>query len=268
MNSLQANLAAMCLVAVCCLAGADDIRSFADKADLAPATLKSGLEFLTPETRAMQLDDFENPGFLWVEAGKALFEEEEASPSCQSCHAASGDRALRGVAARYPAVDSQAGELLNLEQRINRCRETHQAQPSLAYESAPLLSLTAYVASLSRGMPYQPSIDGPARSYFERGRAYFFARRGQLNLACTQCHDDNWGRMLRGDRISQGHGNAYPAYRLEWQTLGSLHRRFRDCDRGVRAQPNAAGAGIYVALELYLAWRAGNLALESPGIRR
>ena len=32
--------------------------------------------------------------------------------------------------------------------------------------------------------------------------------------------------MLRGDRISQGHPNAWPAYRLEWQTFGSLHPSF------------------------------------------
>ena len=268
MRSPLCALAAVLLAATSALAGAGEVRSFADKPDLAPSVLMSGLEFLTPESRALQLDDFENPGLLWVEAGQALFEEDKVSTSCQSCHAASGDRALRGVAARYPAVDSEDGELLNLAQRINHCREKYQAQPRLAYESAPLLSLTAYVTSLSRGLSYQPVIDGPANSYFERGRAYFFTRRGQLNLACTQCHDDNWGRMLRGDRISQGHGNAYPAYRLEWQTLGSLHRRFRDCDVGVRAQPNDSGAAIYVALELYLAWRAGNLPLESPGVRR
>ena len=106
-----------------------------------------------------------------------------------------------------------------------------------------------------------------AASYAE-GRNYFFRRRGQLNLACHHCHDRNWGKMLRGDRISQGHGNAFPAYRLEWQTLGSLHRRFRDCDVGVRAQPHEAGSGIYTSLELYLARRAAQLPMESPGVRR
>jgi sulfur-oxidizing protein SoxA len=128
--------------------------------------------------------------------------------------------------------------------------------------------LTAYVASLSNGLPFEVSIEDEAREYFDRGRTYFFQRRGQLNLACTQCHDDNWGRMLRGDKISQGHSNAYPGYRMEWQSLGSLHRRIRDCDIGVRAMPYQSGAQPYLELELYLAWRAAQLPIEAPGVRR
>ena len=74
--------------------------------------------------------------------------------------------------------------------------------------------------------------------------------------------------MLRGDRLSQGHPTAFPGYRLEWQTFGSLHRRIRDCDARVRAEPYALGSEICIALELYLAWRAGELPIESPGVRR
>ena len=70
-----------------------------------------------------------------------------------------------------------------------------------------------------------------------------------MNLACTQCHDDNWGRMLRGDRISQGHGNAYPGYRIEWQSFSSLHRRIQDCDTGVKAALHGLGSKTYVDLD-------------------
>lgn len=238
--------------------------SFTDRADLAPGTVRSGSEFLTESTRKLQEDSFANPGLLWVDRGQELFEANTGNASCRSCHEGS----LAGVFARYPAYDAQLGKLLNIEGRINRCRTTQQGLPPLNYESEALLSLTAYVASLARGMSYQVSIDGPARAHFDRGRNYFFERRGQMNLACSQCHDDNWGRMLRGDRISQGHGNAYPGYRMEWQSFGSLHRRIQDCDTGVKAAPHALGSTTYVGLELYLAWRAANLTLESPGVRR
>ena len=34
---------------------------------------RSGYDYLTPESRAMQDDDFENPGMVSVEQGAALF---------------------------------------------------------------------------------------------------------------------------------------------------------------------------------------------------
>jgi L-cysteine S-thiosulfotransferase len=89
-----------------------------------------------------------------------------------------------------------------------------------------------------------------------------------VQLACANCHNDNWGRHLRGDQVSQGHANGYPAYRLEWQTLGSSHRRLRSCSAGVRAEMLEYGAQDYVNLELFLAWRARGLTIETPAVRR
>lgn len=231
-------------------------------------TPQSGSAFLQPDTRALQADEFANPGFLWVDRGMVFFRTApETGPACASCHSEQS-RPLKGAAARYPAVDPATGKLFNLERRINACRTRHQNAPAFDYESEPLLALTTYVASLSRGEPLQVEVSGPAARHYEAGRDYFFTRRGQLNLSCHQCHDRNWGRQLRGDTISQGHPNGFPAYRFEWQTLGSLHRRLEDCDAGVRAEPMAPGSDTYVALELYLAARAQGLALESPGVRR
>lgn len=255
-NAVSAALLAM-LVSVA--APAEDIRSFSDRSDLSNAVLRSGSAFLTPETQALQEDAFANPGYLWVDRGRALFKP------CQSCHTES---ALVGAATRYPTVDRATGELFDLTARINQCREVRLELPMLPHESGDILALTAYVTLLSRGQPFDVTIDGEAARFFEAGRDYFFRRRGQLNLACNQCHDDNWGMRLRGDVISQGHPNAWPGYRLEWQGFGSLHRRLQDCDVGVRAEPFPAGSSTYRNLELYLAWRAGRLELESPGVRR
>ncbi|MEO0981328.1 MAG: sulfur oxidation c-type cytochrome SoxA [Pseudomonadota bacterium] len=237
-----------------------------ERTDLNPADAVSGYTFLTPETQALQDDDFANPGFLWVDQGRALFASTDGvSASCASCHEAPG---LAAAAPTHPKIDAASGDLVNLEGRINLCRARYQDAEPLPYESEALLSLTAYVASLSRGAPMSVVVDGAAQASYAMGRDYFFTRRGQLNLACSQCHDDNWGRKLRGDTISQGHGNGFPAYRLEWQGLGSLHRRFQDCDAGVRAAPLDAGSDTYVALELYLAARSEGLAMETPAVRR
>lgn len=234
-----------------------------------PQPLKSGVEFTGPDVRALQMDDFANPGMLWVARGEKLWNEVagNAGKSCASCH---GDavKSMRGAATHYPQVDKSTKTLLNLEGRINQCREQRQQAAPLRYESDDLLGLTAYVATQSRGMPMKVTIDDTNRAHFEAGRAMYYRRMGQLNLACAHCHQENWGRQLGAETISQGHGNAYPVYRLEWQTMGSLHRKFRSCLFGVRAELIPQGAPELVDLELFLAWREGGLAVETPGVRR
>jgi sulfur-oxidizing protein SoxA len=175
---------------------------------------------------------------------------------------------MKGVATRYPRIDPGAARLVNLEGRINLCRVRHQDAEPLAYESEKLLALTAYVAFQSRGMPVDVAIDWQNRRHFERGRNFYHRRLGQMNLACVHCHQHNWGRRLLAETITQGHGNGYPAYRLEWQTIGSLHRRLRSCLYGVRAEMLPAGSDELLDLELFLAWRAKGLPIETPGVRR
>jgi sulfur-oxidizing protein SoxA len=118
-------------------------------------------------------------------------------------------------------------------------------------------------------MPIAPRAEeGPAAAMLQRGAEIYRERQGQLNLACTHCHDASWGRTLLNEKISQGHAADWPAYRLEWQTLGSLHRRLRACYFGVRAQVPPFGSEDLVALELYLARRSTGLVSEAPGVRR
>lgn len=234
-----------------------------------PGDRRSGYAFLSRETRAMQDDDLANPGMLWVHEGEALWRKAAgtAAKSCASCHQDAA-ASMQGVAARYPAFDARAGRVVNLEERINLCRLNRQQASPLAYESEELLALTAYVGYQSRGQPIRVAVDGPARPFFDAGQTLFFTRQGQFNLACNQCHEDHWDQRLRGAPISQGYGNSYPTYRLEWQTIGSLQRRLRNCSLGVRAEPYPYGAQEYVNLELYLAWRAQGLPIETPGVRR
>ena len=220
--------------------------------------IKSGYEFLTPDTQALQDDDFSNPGLLWVERGEALFTQE-----CETCHT---QDSLSGVAAHFPKMKER--ELINLEGQINQCRVERMDTTPLPYESDALLSLTAFVAHQSNGAPITVDITGAAAEPYAAGKEYFYTRRGQFNLSCAQCHNNHWGQKLRGDTVSQGHGNGFPAYRFEWEAVGSLHRRFSDCDRGVRAEPRALGSDDYLNLELYLAARAQGLAVETPAVRR
>lgn len=237
-------------------------------AELDPSQRKSGFEFMSRDTQAMQQDDTSNPGMLTVLDGGALWDRPEgvAGKACAACH---GDaiKSMKGVAARYPAFDATAGKVVDLEQRINLCRTEHQGAPALAYESRDLLALSAFVARQSRGLPIAIAPDARSAAALAEGRRLYSARMGQLNLSCAICHDDNWGQKLGGTPIPQGHPNGYPLYRLEWQAMGSLQRRLRNCLIGMRAEPFSYGSPEFVALELFLMQRAQGMTMESPAVR-
>jgi sulfur-oxidizing protein SoxA len=231
-----------------------------------PTERRSGFDQMAPETRAMQTDDTANPGMLWVQDGADLFAR-TPSPGTRPCAGCHAESAMRGVAARYPAWDEATARPVDLEGRINLCRTRHQAATPLPREGRDLLALTAYLGHLSRGLPLAPPDDprlAPARA---EGRALFGTPLGQLGFSCAACHDAQWGRRLGAATIPQGHPNGYPLYRLEWQDLGSLERRLRNCLTGMRAEPLAPGSPEAVALTLYLMQRAAPLPVEAPAVR-
>jgi len=237
-------------------------------ADILPKDKRSGFDFMSPQTQAMQRDETSNPGMFWVIDGERLWQQPQgsANKSCASCH---GDAAksMRGTAARYPAFDEAANKPIDLAGRVNRCRHSQQSAAQLARESDELLALTTYVAYQSHGMPITPATDPRLNPFRDNGRRRFEQRLGQLQLSCASCHDDRWGARLGGSVIPQAHPTGYPLYRLEWQTVGSLQRRLRGCLVGVRAEPFQFGDSEYVDVELFLMSRAAGLPMETPAVR-
>jgi sulfur-oxidizing protein SoxA len=236
--------------------------------DIVPEDRRSGYADMSRETKAMQDDDTANPGMLAVLDGEALWNRKAgvANRSCADCH---HDAAvsMKGVAARYPAFDANSGKPVDLDERINLERSEHQKAPPLRAESDELLALSVYVARQSRGQPIAPPDDERLAPFVAAGRDFFKKRQGQLNLSCALCHDDNWGKRLAGNIVPQGHPTGYPLYRLEWQSLGSLQRRLRNCISGMRAEVPEYGAVEYVNLELFLMHRARGMPMESPAVR-
>ena len=216
----------------------------------------------------MQNDDTANPAMLAALDGETLWNTKagETNQSCADCH---GDAAksMKGVAARYPAMVAEQDRPVDLEQRIMMSRRADQKAAALPFESKDLLALTAYIARQSRGMPVAVKDDAQAKPFIAAGRAIFERRQGQLDLSCAQCHDDNWGKKLAGNLVPQAMSTGYPIYRLEWQEVGSLQRRLRNCMSGMRAEPYDFGAPELVDLEYFLMWRARGLAMESPAVR-
>ena len=237
-------------------------------AEIQPNERRSGYTFMSPDTQAIQDDNTANPGMLWVLDGETLWNTKAgaAKKSCADCH---GDAAqsMKGVAARYPAFDAKENRPVDLEARINLERRDRQQATPLAFESHDLLALSAYIGNQSRGLAVAPPDDPRLAPFIAQGRTLFEARQGQINMSCAQCHDDNWGKKLAGNIVPQGQPTGYPIYRLEWQSLGSLQRRLRNCIVGMRAEPYEFGSPEFVALELFLMWRARGMTIETPGVR-
>ena len=238
------------------------------KADPVGKDRQSSYELMSADTKAMQDDSLLNPANFAVLDGQALWQETagQKNISCASCH---GDAtvSMKGVAASFPKLSTAGRPLLNLGGRINQCRTEHQGEVPFAPESKPLLSLSAFVATQSKGMPITVERHASNAARLDAGERLFKLRLGQLNLSCAQCHAERPGQQLAGSLIPQAHPTAYPIYRLEWQSVGSLERRLRNCLTGVRAEPYAYGSNELLELELFLAWRARGMPIESPGVR-
>ena len=239
----------------------------ASAGDISPAERRSDTGNMSAELRAMQSDDMANPATLSVLDGEGLWNRKAgtSAKSCADCH---GDarQSMKGVAAHYPAFDAGSGRVLDIEARINQCRTDRQGAAAMPMESRELLAISAYVGLQSRGTPIA-NADPRLKATIARGRELFNARQGQLNLSCAICHDDNWGRKLGAATVPQAHPVGYPIYRLEWQSVGSLQRRLRNCMVGMRAEPYAFGSEEYIALETFLMERASGLPLETPAVR-
>ncbi len=228
----------------------------------------SGWRFRTEETQVLEMDDFDNPGFIYVDQALDAWETVEGTEnkSCASCH---GDveESMAGVRAAMPKWNEAAQDLWSLENYINDCRETRMGAEPWKWDKPDMNAMTALIGLQSRGMPVNVQIDGPAAEWFEKGEEMYYTRFGQLELACANCHEDNYGNMIRADHLSQGHTNGFPTYRLKNARLNSIHGRFKGCIRDTRAHTFAPGSPEFRALELYVAWRGQGLSVETPSVR-
>ncbi len=230
-------------------------------------TIYSGWRFRSDETQAVQADDFDNPAMIFVESAMEVWETAEGSEgkSCSSCH--NDVESLSGVRAEYPKWNETAGEVRTLEHQINDCRENQMGAEKWKYTGGDMAAMVGLVSMVSRGLPMNVAIDGPAQSTWEKGKELYYTRFGQLELSCANCHEDNYGNMIRADHLSQGQINGFPTYRLKNTKLNSVHARFKGCVRDTRAHTFKPGGPEFIALELYVASRGNGLSVEGPSVR-
>ena len=229
--------------------------------------LWSGYKYATLPTQVMQDDEFENPGMAWHDIGEAEWSKKdgELNKSCADCHKDAS--ALKGVGATYPVYFEPWKKMINIEQRINLCREKNMKAKPYKYESDQMMGMTIFIKRQSLGMPMSVKVDGKAAPFFEAGKKFYYERRGQMDMSCAHCHEKYFGQKIRMNTLSQGQSNGFPTYRLKWQKPGTLHRRFKGCNDQVRATPFKRGSDEYVNLELYLSARGNGLEVETPAVR-
>ena len=172
----------------------------------------------------------------------------------------------------YPQWSKEQGKVITLALAINQCREANGEQP-LKYMRGPINDILAYMAFESRGQLTNvkiPADDPRALEAYEKGKEFYFTRRGQLNFSCDQCHFPNSGMNLRSDVLSPavGQTTGWPVYRSGWGTLGTLHLRYSGCIKQVRAKPFAAQGEEYRNLEYFHTFMSNGIVLNGPAARK
>ncbi len=202
-----------------------------------------------------------------LDEGKTAFETKFANgKSYADCFENGGI----GVRQNFPYFDTKTGEVVTLDLAINRCRVANGEKP-LPYQTGLMASITAYMAQTSRGKPFDIKIpdDPRALAAYQDGKRYFYTRRGQLNFSCASCHAVAAGQRMRGDILAPALGilAAFPIYRSDWGSMGTIDRRFTSCSAQMRSEPLAPQDASYRNLEYFLSYMSNGVPISGPGTR-
>jgi len=206
----------------------------------------SGWHYRTPETRELETDTFQNPGYLGIEQGEEIWNTAEGTEgkSCASCHGDASE-SMANVGATFPKWHATLSKPVNVELQINHCRTENMGAEAYAFDKGGQKPLTAYIKNQSLGKPVNIDLtQGDMQAWFDKGKETYYRRTGQLNL------------------------NGFPTYRLKQYKLISLHNRFRGCIRDTRAEFPAAFSDELMGLEVYTTWRGTGLSVETPAVRQ
>ena len=203
-----------------------------------------------------------------IENGKKLFETPfKNGKTYASCFPNGGI----GIRQNYPMFDTAKGEVVTLEYAINQCRKANGEEP-LKSEKGDISDISAYMAYTSRGKKLNIVIpdDPRARAAYESGKQHFYAKRGQLNMACADCHMTNAGNKVRADLLSPalGHVTHFPVYRSNTGDLHNLHRRYKGCNEQVRAKAFETQSEEYRNLEYFHSYMSNGIEVNGPGSRK
>lgn len=220
-----------------------------------------------------------------VEIGKKLFNKYGIA----SCFKNGG----KAIKQHYPYFDKKSGTVRTLEGDLMACLKRKKVDlkaEKLQFGKGNFAAISAYMAYTSRGQKQNVVVpnDKRALAIYERGKHHFYAKRGQLNFSCADCHMYNSGMMARGNLLSPalGHTSHFPVWRRKWAKkshgspvggFGTIQRRYSGCNKQVRALPmNKYGKQFkrgmqppeYVALEYFHTYMSNGIRLNGPAVRQ
>lgn len=231
---------------------------------------KNGVYSIDKASRAQWEDIEEFPPYeIAIDAGEAAWETPFANGKSYSSCFGEDVSAIRG---RYPFWDKEQGIIRTIEEDINNCRKAN-GEKALKYKKGKIAELSAYISYAGRGSTVNieiPADDPRALAAYEKGKQFFYAKRGQLNMACADCHVYNSGNKVRAEKLSPalGHVTHFPVYRSKWGAVGTLHRRYSGCNQQVRAKNFKAQSDEYKSLEFFEAYMSNGLEFNGPGARK
>lgn len=99
------------------------------------------------------MDDFDNPGMLFVDIAQDAWDTVEgtAEKSCASCHGDVED-SMMGVKTEYPKWIESAGEVRSIDMQINNCRTAAMGAEPWKLTGSKMTAMNALVTVQSRGM--------------------------------------------------------------------------------------------------------------------
>lgn len=209
------------------------------------------------------------PYEAFIDDGKVAWEKPfKNGKSYKSCFP-------KGPAIRqnYPHWDAKKQMVMTLPIALNNCLKANGEKPmKYINKKGGINNVLSYISYESRGQKTNVVVpnDAGAIAAYEAGKKFFFERRGQLNFSCATCHMQNAGQKLRSDTLSGafGHTTGFPVYRSKWGTVGTLHRRFKGCNKQVRAKPFKPQGEEYRNLEYFLTAMSNGLELNGPSSRK
>ena len=252
--------------------------------DVKMSDYKDGIYAINQERREawLEFEDFAPPYEDGVALGKKLFNTPfKNGKTYASCFKNNGI----GIRQDFPYYDTNAGKLVTLEAAINACR-TSNGEKKLKFKKGKMAAISGYMAYTSRGNKINIKVpnDPRALAIYERGKRHFYAKRGQLNFSCADCHVYQSGTMARGNLLSPalGHITHFPVWRKKWAKktfakknkrgatdgFGTIQRRYGGCNKQVRAKPFKAQKAEYNALEYFHTYMSNGLEVNGPGLRQ
>jgi len=236
----------------------------------------NGVYAIDPASRE-QWEAFEEfPSYeIFVDKGEELFNKKFANgKGFADCF----PNYKKGIRQNYPYFDTKSDKVVTLEGAINKCLKDNGEKP-YGWQKGNITYVSAYLAYQSRGNMLNIKVpnDSKAMAAYNRGKEFFYAKRGQLNMSCADCHFHYPGFKIRADILSPalGHPTGFPVYRNKWagastkgDGMGSLHRRYGGCNKQVRAKPFKPQSDEYRALEYFHTYMSNGLEVNGPSQRK